>query len=432
MTGGLLVQQQQVFPFFGGGIRGLTIDGNASGFISASAIFKLVIGGSYSGPGSITAGQLFGNLGPPDATCEGDLGAGIEIRQELRGGINVLQRIEGARIRVLGGVIPSATITVNQIVSPYGYAPDNYCPLIDLNGDHGNTAGKIIFQNVIAANDVVVHGALNSPGSIDFNGSDIYGTIDVRGGGSGNLLDGGIVRDHAIIRLGPDSPVGFAGKADFQALEDLPNVPAGALVEIGSLAGGVRFKENVSGRIRAASVQGKAAITCEGSLSGTIEVAGNCGGSISVDRDLEASGEVTIDGNLTSSGRVVIEGKCRGQVAISRQTDKLSLIHLVGGLEAGSSVSVNAGMGQYDANGTIHVGIAEFAPSPPVIFDGAVRVRGNAGGGGNLNGEIRVVGCHETGDRLDICVCGAINGTVAIEQKGCPSQVGWTCQSGCP
>lgn len=307
------------------------------------------------------------------------------------------------------------------------------CPIIELNTANGNTTGHLSFHSdMTILHEIVVHGALTSPGSIDFNGHNVSGAVELLKGGNGQLQEGGRVTDSGRLSLSPSSTYPYNGKASFQALENLPNVLGGGVIEAAAVGGGIDISGDVSGAVNVGTILKKGAVTCEGDLTGTISVENNCEGAISVNGSIDSTGVVNVRGNLTSSGRVVVEGPCHGQVSVFGQADKLSTIQLLSGLYTDGNVTINAAMSNGNENGTIHVGPALFAPGTPVTFDGSVRIRGGDHGGGDLNGLIEVVGCHATSDRLDICVCGAINGSVKIKQDGCPNQVGWTCQSGCP
>ena len=69
--------------------------------------------------------------------------------------------------------------------------------------------------------------------------------------------------------------------------------------------------------------------------------------------------------------------------------------HLEGGLGAGGSVSINYSRGDYDANGTIHVGEGSpyTWPLTPIVFDGSIVIADQVFPpvGGDLNGTIQVV-----------------------------------------
>ena len=66
-----------------------------------------------------------------------------------------------------------------------------------------------------------------------------------------------------------------------------------------------------------------------------------------------------------------------------------------------------------------------------MTFDGSIMIK-EGHGGGDLNGNITVYGCHATEDELDICICGRNGGTVDIIQTACENQVQASCVSGCP
>ncbi|RJP42427.1 MAG: hypothetical protein C4547_00345 [Phycisphaerales bacterium] len=89
----------------------------------------------------------------------------------------------------------------------------------------------------------------------------------------------------------------------------------------------------------------------------------------------------------------------------------------------------------HDAGGDIHVGPDDDTSTDPVVLDGCTRIHDNGGwpvpDRGDLNGDITVNGCHATADDLNICVDGALNGSIDINQSGCQNQVAYPC-TGCP
>ncbi len=174
------------------------------------------------------------------------------------------------------------------------------------------------------------------------------------------------------------------------------------------------------------------------SLSAGIDVMGNLTGDIEVTGDVLSSGSINVGGKLGTCrlctfGRILIHGLFAGNISIAEQTDKQTLIHLLGGLDDNGSIVVNASEGDFNANGDILVGpLPGFGDVDPITFDGCIQITDNGSGGyGDLNGDIDVVGClsHD----VDICVEGNINGDITLTQTGCSPQyqVAGTC-SPCP
>jgi hypothetical protein len=162
-------------------------------------------------------------------------------------------------------------------------------------------------------------------------------------------------------------------------------------------------------------------------------------GDIVVKGDFEEGGAMYIQETLksvgaTAAGRILINGVLDGELMIGQETQGATLIRALGGIGSAGSITINDSRGNFNANGMIHIGsTSEETPLDDVTFDGAIMIKDTTGGaGGDLNGTIKVVGCHATDDDLDICICGDENGTVTIVQTDCtPYQVGRTC-SGCP
>jgi len=146
----------------------------------------------------------------------------------------------------------------------------------------------------------------------------------------------------------------------------------------------------------------------------------------------DVTGSVAIGRSLESSGRIRVHGLCDGPVGIGEGTVELSQINITKGLGTSGSITINETRGDYDADGTIFVGYV-FSQQEFVTFDGSILILDSSGGqGGDLNGLIKVSGCHATADDLDICICGTNNGTVEIVQPNCRNRVDWSCVSGCP
>lgn len=174
-------------------------------------------------------------------------------------------------------------------------------------------------------------------------------------------------------------------------------------------------------------------IVVNGALLGTVEVIGDLSGTIRAKGTFDTTGIIKVSGALTGSAKIVVSGICDGAVQIGQQTDASTLIHLLGGLGSTGTVEVNTSRGVFDAGGTIHVGQIAYIFFPDVTYDGCTRIYDNGldNLGGNLNGEIKILGCHQTHDPLNICVDGADNGNVTIVQTGCIPVVGWGCGT-CP
>jgi len=109
------------------------------------------------------------------------------------------------------------------------------------------------------------------------------------------------------------------------------------------------------------------------------------------------------------------------------------LIRAIDGLYQGATIQINTDEGDYDAKGDIYIGDPGGEPQN-VIFDGCIRVYydPSSGDGGDLEGDIDVVGCHATADALIIQIDGSINGTITIDDVGCEHQPGLDTDGPCP
>ncbi len=170
---------------------------------------------------------------------------------------------------------------------------------------------------------------------------------------------------------------------------------------------------------------------------GTIDVSANVTGDIVVNGDLDGSvtvGRLKSQG-VTAAGRILVGGLMDGDITVKWDTALLTLIRLTGGFGSNGNLIINDLRSNFNANGTIHVGSTETAtPLDDVAFDGTILIKDSTSGNyGNLEGTIRVVGCHLSNADLDICICGDNNGTIDIVQTGCARQIDWSCTSrSCP
>jgi len=141
-------------------------------------------------------------------------------------------------------------------------------------------------------------------------------------------------------------------------------------------------------------------------LSGPIGIDGRVVGDIEVEGDV--TGSVSVGRSLQSSGRIRIHGLCDGPISVGEETVELSQINITEGLGTSGSIVINESRGDYDADGTIFIGhlVTQQGPLPPVTFDGSIMVLDSTGGqGGDLNGIIKVSGCHDSSDNKDIYIC---------------------------
>lgn len=177
-------------------------------------------------------------------------------------------------------------------------------------------------------------------------------------------------------------------------------------------------------------------IDIKGIMAGTVTVAEDASGDIHLDSHLSSfASSISVGGSLSGRGRILVDGLCDGSIAIGKNTGSLTLIHCEGGLTGTGKVKINTALGDFNAEGDIHVGPITFVSPPPpaqppaITFDGCIRIFKQAGGsGGDLIGKLKVVGCHEDDTDLNICIDGGDGEeNITIEQTGCSPTVVHSC-----
>ncbi len=202
---------------------------------------------------------------------------------------------------------------------------------------------------------------------------------------------------------------------------------------------------NVAGNVQAGGM-----ILCDGDLTGVVNVLGDMSGDINIEQDVGTTGTVQIGGDVSgdidvtgsvfgsidvgasvTTGRILVDGSLDGPVTVGEGSGVVSLIR-VDDLGSNGSIIINNDEGNFDASGDIHIGPTNWGSWPSVIFDGCILVKDGSSGGGDLDGDITVVGCHATTDDLNICIDGSINGSITIDQTGCGNTVVASCIGSCP
>lgn len=174
-------------------------------------------------------------------------------------------------------------------------------------------------------------------------------------------------------------------------------------------------------------------ISITGDLSGDVSIGGDVKADIDVAGDMVSGASISVTGHLAGEGRIRIDGLCDGPITIGKGTAADTFIRVTEGLEDGGSITINDSEGKFDADGDMRIGSLQIFPALPVTYDGFIRVNDDGNGGsGDLNGDIRVNGCHDQGDDApEICILGDIvSGSVVILQPGCPYPVGGYCCDG--
>ncbi|MFQ5415373.1 MAG: hypothetical protein ACE5E6_13030, partial [Phycisphaerae bacterium] len=173
-----------------------------------------------------------------------------------------------------------------------------------------------------------------------------------------------------------------------------------------------------------------ARVTVGGDLLGGICLHGDLAGDIVIEGGVfdGVNARITFQG-MEGSARIMVNGLFDGDILFSNsEIGPLSQIVLAGGFGPNGHI-----MGGGDVRGLIHVGPAgPYLPPVSVTFDGSILLFGA------LGGRIRVVGCHDPADVLDICICGGVvpGGAVDIVEDSCNAQIPspfWDCLSStCP
>ncbi|MCH7526511.1 MAG: hypothetical protein IID39_03655 [Planctomycetes bacterium] len=293
--------------------------------------------------------------------------------------------------------------------------------------------GDLVLNNGIPLNQFVsIPGSVKNTSVIDLKNKDVAGSLSTGRDNAGTISNGGAVTATGTVLLAADGH-DFSGSATFSS------VASGGEINLtggSDLNGTITITNDMDGDIGVGTFIPALGIS-HVLGNGFIDVQGNASGDIEVTGDVIGDGKIEVDGALESTGRILIDGFIKGAVTIGKETMTNSLIRTNKGLDpdnGSGDITVNNSRGNWDANGTIHVGggISEQTPDD-IVFDGTILIKDDINGnGGDLSGLIKIVGCHADTNDLDICICGDNNGTVQIVQTGCTNQVDWSCVSGCP
>lgn len=452
LDGDLVLQQSSGGT--GGEIMGtLTIGADVTGAVTVAEVAEaavFIIQGDVTSSGSLDIGEIKDSSSGYPASLEiqgnvdGDIevdtirtGAHLTIGGDLTGDVVVTDKIESGSLFVDGNVGSSSCVTIQKIVSgetghshAFFNLDDN-----DAGGPNKTFAGDLVFvSGIFADQHVEIRGELTATGSINLNNMDMDGELLLFDGGGGTILNVGDVSRE--LRLTSDPGMTFSGSLSVAGVSDGGIFLRGG----GDLDGSIHVTGSVSangveeGVYVEGEIKSNGLIDIGSNVTGKITVLKSCNGTIDVAGDV--SGQLIVEKGLTDHGRIVIDGLLSGEVSIGEGAAALTLIHALEGIGSGGSLVVNDAEGDFDADGRIHFGPSASNPGnmPAVTFDGSVMIKKEDGGsdGGDLNGEIKVVGCHDTSDDLDICICGTNNGTITIVQTNCTNQVSYDCVSGCP
>jgi hypothetical protein len=407
VEGDLIVQRSSVGT--GGRMELVTVDGDVTGDIKAYDIHEMVVLDNILGDVHV------------------DILSGLfEVMGRLGGDLLVADKINADAAVAIVEPDPRIEIDVNDMGA---------LSTLQLGGQfvQNNFGGSLILRSGVP-DDVVVFlwGELSSGGTIDLCNQPVAEGLVINFGGGGQILRGGAVTSSGVVSLATGSTRSFSGTASFASLAghiktDLDADLDGDVTIYGDISNGGWLKVdgdlNYGGSVK---VSGNV-------LPSTPNVEITIGGDVAGDIDIkgDVNGEVGVGGELKSTGRILVDGLCDGSITIAEETESLSLIHLLEGLDDNGEIIINQDEGAYDANGTIQVGPTSWATLPDIIFDGSILVNDNSlGQGGDLNGAINVVGCHASETYLDICLCGGDGDeNIEITQTDCANQVEANCVS---
>ncbi len=272
-------------------------------------------------------------------------------------------------------------------------------------------------------------------------GADLSGTIDVSGNVAGEInVDGDVLSSgHIDIGGGLVGELVVGGAMSGQV--DIGSTVAGtsetyAISIGGAMSGDIAIGSHLTEDVQVSGeMTNTATLTVSGSLNGDVSFGLSVDGTIDAQTELGSSGSITIAEQLKARGRVLVDELAWGPISVGEDTVALSLIHVVEGIASTGSITINNSAGAFDADGDIRVGTTNVTPPlDSVTFDGSILIKKQNGGtgGGDLTGTIRVVGCHATGDDLDIGICGGDGcGNIEIVQTNCTNQVEADCVTEC-
>jgi hypothetical protein len=429
-----------------GGVCNLFIEGDLNGNSKIASIGNLTIFGDLNG--AIKAGRILaeGVLQFGD----GFTYQGCPTGSQVNGAISIVTMGDESQIIVNGSMnapLAVGTMEPGADIKLRGDLGDVRVDIGEMNDDPtGQATATIInvgtlggpstcqFEGDLAIDDAIhsdayvqFFGEMVSTGSLDLKNHDVEGTIYIRDGGDGAILNGRTIVSAAVVTLGDGSGKPFDGSATFSS------IASGGLLRTlndSILNGTVTIDNDIDGLVDmdgGIDIAGRVLVA--GDLNGTINSGGPLGGDVHVFGDVSTSGAVDIAGRLVR-GRLMVDGFCDGTLSIGDTTGSTSLIQLLGGIGANSVLTINANETAGNAGGDIHVGAIEWTQMPDTVYDGCIEILDDgSGGGGDLTGDITVIGCHATADDLGITIEGTVSGRVTIGQAGCTNQVSW---SDCP
>ena len=219
----------------------------------------------------------------------------------------------------------------------------------------------------------VLHGFLESGSSINLNNQDVAGSLRIWLGGTGTIVNGGAVTSTGIVNLGWANPfpVSFSGTATFASVSNGGSIRTQSSADLdgtvhitGDMAGDINLGFFTEPRCPS-DLLANGEILVDGNATGNITVDGNVEGDIVIGGN--ASGSTGVGATLKTTGRILVDGMLYGDITVAEETVDLSLIRVTDGMEDDAVITINDGRGNFNANGTIHVGAVSF-PIGDVTF----------------------------------------------------------------
>ncbi len=451
---------QQNLSFGDGGLATFVIEGELQGNATVPKLLDVTIGSlgtsAFLNADTIIEGGRL-QIGPQLGACATgapatkkmvqidtiENGAALIFDGNLSANVSV-GAITGGQFIVEGGV-EDVQIVIGNMSSQsnpggvtFGSSASGPCPFF----------GELVINGTLpAGTSVEFNGPFDATASIGMVGQSIKGTMALKAGGAGTIVAGGVGLS-GTLTLAEGASSSFSGSVTLVGLSigGILETTAGA-----DLEGTVTFPFSIGGTVDVDGDLGKnGRILIGGDSLGSVVVGGNQRGSIDVGSNIGSAGSIAIGGNLTGDihmggdmlgsidvkslargGRITADGLGDGPITVKEGTFNSTFIHLNDGLGAGGSIVIDDMGGAFDAGGSVQIGpdIDKYAPMPPVVFDGCILIKDD------LSGHIDVNGCHaaDTAD-LNVCVLGAMKGTISINQDTCPDPVGLdnSCINPCP
>ncbi|MCH8253024.1 MAG: hypothetical protein IID36_11280 [Planctomycetes bacterium] len=319
---------------------------------------EITVGGDVTGTGTIDIVSMVGDRiaflpppGPPelqiDGSVSGTLSFGTVVNADisigdsadmtngnLSGDIVVTGTLSITHVQVWGDVTSSGRITVADMDSG-GYR--GWYSGILLNGAHGDMGGRLVLDNGIPfEQEVEISGLLTSTGFIDLKGKDVVGRLEIEHGGSGAIVNGGIITatgtpgegscfyvDCEVI-LGSAVGDTFSGQASFTGVASDGVIIAqdvdGSIKFVGDMAGTFAINGTLGGT-------GNVYITGNLTSTGTLSVGEDVTGDIDITGDHD--GTIAVTGSLTRPGRIMVNGGADGDIIIGELNGALTLITML-------------------------------------------------------------------------------------------------------